>query len=139
MSTGFSTVVNASDALSRRFYDTDQHLPHLTDWTNEQSPAWKSRRHADIPDVLFHLLRCLEPFRVLSDHLCRQTTWCLPCNVMAFSNELVSCHIDTVSDIMIMGHVTDVWSHTGAAKADGTATAVITSAASAKHPVFHAA
>ena len=119
-------------------YDTDQHLPHLTDWTYEQSPAQKCRRHADIPDAFLHLLKYLEPLRVLSDDLCRQSTQCLSCSV-AYSNELVPCHIDNVLDIMMLGHVTDVWFHTSVAQADSTVTAIETSAASVKHAVFQAA
>ena len=51
---------------------------------------------------------------------------------MAYSNELVPCHIDNVLDIMMMGHVTDVWFHTSVAQADSTVTAIETSAASVK-------
>lgn len=40
---------------------------------------------------------------------------------------------------MTTGHVTDVSFHTGAAKADGTVTAVNTSAASVQHAVIQAA
>lgn len=130
--------MNASGAHSWCLSDTCQHLPHLIDLTSEQSPAQKSRRHADIPDMFFYLLRYFEPFGILSDDLCRQPTLCLPCSV-AYNNELVPCHIDNVLDIMMMGHVTDVWFHTGVAQADSTVTAVKTSAVSVKHAVFQAA
>jgi hypothetical protein len=58
---------------------------------------------------------------------------------VTYSNELVSCHIDNVFYTMMMGRATGVWFRTGDAKADGTVTAVNTSAASVKHAAFQAA